>query len=329
MRDQVKERVREVVTNYPVDMMYFDGPYEGMQQRMRFCHCQYCKAAYRKARDKDIPLQNDTMTLEDEIEYAQWLAEDVVGGFMHEICEMVRQVRDVPIVYNDTGLIGGDWRARVFPNVDGFMFEAADTPEQKLFNMRIGQSTGKVIWTYVSTHTEYNAEHLQDKSMRGWYSYPIAGERLLLDASVATAAGVGYCYWGLNRLFYEPQDALDNEYVRNIRTVFDFVQKNESLLRATSRTPQAGILTGTQTIQWYRNPLFVRQAYRNYYYGAYQLLKDIGYDAEPFLDYETTAERLAKYKLVYVPNAACLSEAQCSALSPSTWRAAACCWRPT
>src|SRR5208282_5609554 len=46
LRDQIKERVREVVTNYPVDMMYFDGPYEGMQQRMRFCHCRYCKAAY-------------------------------------------------------------------------------------------------------------------------------------------------------------------------------------------------------------------------------------------------------------------------------------------
>ena len=238
-----------------------------------------------------------------------WLA------FMHEICDMVRQVRDVPIVYNDTGLLSRTGGRALSAYVDGFMFEAADTPEQKLFNLRLGQSTGKVIWTYISSHTEYNSEHLKDKSVRGWYSAPVEGERLQLDAAVATAAGVGYCYWGLNRLFYEPQDILDVPSIRGLKAVFDFAQKNGTLLRSVSPQPQAGILTGTQTIQWYQSPLFVPQAYRNYYYGAWQLLKDLGYDAEPFLDYEMTAERLARYKLVYVPNAACLSEAQCSRLA--------------
>ena len=315
LRAQIRERVREVVTNYPVDVMYFDGPYEGMDQAMHFCHCKYCQAAYQKARGKDIPLQNGATTLEDQIEYQQWLTEEVVLGFMHEICDMVRQVREVPIVYNDTGLLSRDWRARAFRYVDGFMFEAADTPEQKLFNLRIGQSTGKVIWTYISSHTEYNSEHLKDKSVRGWYSSPVEGNRLQLDAAVATAVGAGYCYWGLNRLFYLPQDILDDPSIRGLKAVFDFVQENGTLLRSVSPVPQAGILTGTQTIQWYQSSFLIPQAYRNYYYGAWQLLKDMGYDAAPFLDYEMTAERLEKYKLVYVPNAPCLSEAQCSRLA--------------
>jgi hypothetical protein len=315
LRAEIRERVREVVTNYPVDVMYFDGPYEGMDQEMRFCHSKYCQAAYQKARGKSIPLENGTATLEDLIEYRQWMAEDVVVAFMHEIADMVRQIRDLPVVFNDTGLLGKGWRARAFRYVDGFMFEAADTPEQKLFNLRLGQSTGKVIWTYISSHTEYNSEHLKDRSVRGWYSSPVEGERLELDAAVATAAGAGYCYWGLNRLFYQPQDILDEPSVRSLKAVFDFAQENDKLLRAVSPVPQAGILTGTQTIQWCQSNFFVPQAYRNYYYGAWQLLKDLGYDAEPFLDYETTAERLAKYKLVYVPNAACLSEAQCSSLT--------------
>jgi hypothetical protein len=55
-------------------------------------------------------------------------------------------------------------------------------------------------------------------------------------------------------------------------------------------------------------PLMSR-AYENYYRGAWQVLKDIGYDAEPFLDYLATPEQLARYRLVYVPNAACMSEA--------------------
>jgi hypothetical protein len=315
LREQIRERVREVVTNYPVDMMYFDGPYQGMDQRMRFCYCKYCEAAYQKARGRSIPLQNPATIPDRLIDYQQWLEEDVVLAFMHGICDMVRQIRDVPIVYNDTGLLGGDWRAHAFRYVDGFMFEAADTPEQKLFNLRLGQSTGKVIWTYISSHTEYNSEHLKDKSVRGWYSAPVEGERLKLDAAVATAAGAGYCYWGLNRLYYEAGDILNVPSIRSLKAVFDFAQENGRLLRSVSPKAQAGILAGTQTIRWYRSKVFVPQAYRNYYYGAWQLLKDNGYDAEPFLDYEMSGERLAKYKLVYVPNAPCLSEAQCSMLT--------------
>jgi hypothetical protein len=314
LRDQIRERVREVVTNYPVDVMYFDGPYEGMDQEWRICHSKYCEAAYQKARGKGIP-QEGSATPEDLIEYRQWMAEDVVVAFMHEIADMVRQIRDVPVVYNDTGLLSRGWRNRAYRYVDGFMFEAADTPEQKLFNLRLGQSTGKVIWTYISSHTEYNREHLRDKSVRGWYTSPLAGARLELDAAVATAAGAGYCYWGLNRLFYQPQDILDDPGVRGLKAVFDFAQSNGELLRSASPMPQIGILTGAQTIKWYENSYFVPQAYKNYYYGVWQLLKDMGYDAEPFLDYEMTVERLAKYKLVYVPNAACLSEAQGSSLA--------------
>jgi hypothetical protein len=40
LREEVRARVREVVTNYPVDLMYFDGPYQGMDQRLHYCHCQ-------------------------------------------------------------------------------------------------------------------------------------------------------------------------------------------------------------------------------------------------------------------------------------------------
>jgi hypothetical protein len=369
--------VREVVANYPVDLMYFDGPYQGMEQRSRYCHCQYCKAAYKKAKGKDIPAQSfrgfggfgggmpggggpaagggaatgagapggaaaggtagargaaagggaaggggaaplggyaglaaASSSLEDRIEYEQWLAEDVVLGFMHEICDMVRQIRNVPIVYNDTGLLGSDWRARAFRYTDGFMFEAADSPEEKLFNLRLGQSTGKVIWTYISSHTEYNGEHLRDKSVHGWYSAPVEGDRLALDAAVATAAGAGYCYWGLNRLFYMPQDPLENRSLRGLKEVFDFAQANEQLLQSVSPKPQVGILIGTQATQWYQGGAFFLQTYRNYCYGAGQLLKDIGYDGQAFLDYEMTPEKLANYKLVFVPNAPCLSDAQ-------------------
>ncbi len=314
LRDQTLQAVREVVTNYPVDLMYFDGPYQGMDQRLHYCHCQYCKAAYQKARGKGIPLQDASTTWDDDFEYQQWLTQDVIEAFMQQVCATVRNVRDVPVVYNDTGLLSGDWRSRAYRYVDGFMFEAADTPEEKLFNLRIGQSTGKVIWTYISSHTEYDRQHLKDKTVRGWYSTPVAGERLMLDAAVAAAAGAGYCYWGLNRLFYEPKEVLDGPTIGGLKKVMDFAAQHEALLQSVTHQPQVGVLTGAQTQQWYKGEKFVRENYRNYYYGAFQLLKDLNFDAEPFLDFEMTPERLAKYPLIYAPNAVCLSDAQCSML---------------
>lgn len=316
VREQTKECVREVVTNYPVDLMYYDGAYEGMNHEPDFCHCKYCKEAYWKARGKDIPKQDGSDKLEDLVAYRQWMEQDVVVAFMQEICTMVREVRNVPQTYNNGEMMRNGWTAKAWliPEITTFMFEAAQSPEQKLFNLRAGQSTGKNIWTYVSSHTVYNREHIKDEELGGWFSYPIDGEQLQLDAAVATAAGAGYCYWGLNRLFYEP-DALSRPSIRGLKAVFDFRRQHEALFDSVRPEPKVGILLCTQAIGWYHDDKFVPDSFSNYYYGAFQVLKDMGYDSEPFLDYRMTAESLKKYKLVFVPNAPCLSDPQCAALA--------------
>jgi hypothetical protein len=316
VRDQIRERVREVITNYPVDMMYYDGAYQGMDHEPDFCHCKYCKEAYKKARGKDIPLQNASTLLDELIEYRHWMENDVVIAFMQQICTMVREVRNVPQTYNNGEMLHNGWTAKAYliPELSTFMFEAAQTPEQKLFNIRAGQSTGKCLWTYVGSHTVYNREHIRNQLLGGWFSHPIEGEQLQLDAAMATAAGAGYCYWGLNRVFYEPE-ALDRPAIRGLKAIFDFARSNESLFRSLRPAPLVGILLSTQTIGWYQDDKFVADTYDNYYYGAFQVLKDMGYDSEPFLDYRMTAESLAKYKLVYVPNAPCLSDVQCALLA--------------
>lgn len=316
VREQTRECVREVVTNYPIDLMYYDGAYQGMDHEGDFCHCKYCKEAYWKARGKDIPKQDHTDKLDDLIEYRQWMEHDVVVAFMQEICTMVSGIRDVPQTYNNGEMMENGWTAKAWmiPEITTFMFEASDTPERKLFNLRAGQSTGKDIWTYVGSHTVYNRDHIKNQEVGGWFSYPIDGEQLQLDAAVATAAGAGYCYWGLNRLFYE-DGAVDRQSIRGLKEVFDFRRAHEALFESVRPEPKVGILLCTQAIGWYHDSKFVPDAYGNYYYGAFQVLKDMGYDAEPFLDYRMTAEWLRKYKVVMVPNAPCLSDTQCATLA--------------
>ena len=48
--------------DYPFDVMYFDGPYQGMQNAKSYCHCTYCEAAYRKKFGKPVPNQDEKMS---------------------------------------------------------------------------------------------------------------------------------------------------------------------------------------------------------------------------------------------------------------------------
>jgi len=45
---------------YDFDLIYFDGPYQGMDHRSEFCHCSWCKAAYAKASGGEIPSEYGT-----------------------------------------------------------------------------------------------------------------------------------------------------------------------------------------------------------------------------------------------------------------------------
>jgi hypothetical protein len=315
VRDVIKEMVRETLVNYSFDVLYFDGPYMGMQNARNFCHCPYCQAAYQEARGRKVPLQDRSLDREAEIEYTEWMARDVVIAFLREIREMIRATRDVPVLYNDTSLLSRrEWRNRAIPVVDGFMFEAAESPEEKLFNLELGHSTGKVIWTYVGTHTQYNREHMKNERVRGWFSYPVESEELLIDGATAAAAGTGLKYWGLSRFFYMPKPPGEYESGRYVREVFDFARKHDALLRSVKSQPVAGIMVSPQTIDWYEGGKFVGKAYENAPRGAWQLFKDLSYDSRPFLDYLATPEQLRRLPLLYLPNAACLSEKQCDML---------------
>lgn len=316
VRHVIKAMVHEILTEYPTDVLFFDGPYQGMAHADSYCHCKYCEAAYQKKFGRPVPDQEGPISLDEEIRYSNWLAHDVVVGYLQEIRDLIRATRDVPVLFNNTSLLSKrQWRNHGIPLVDGFMFEAAETPEDKLFNLQLGQSTGKVIWTYVGTHTQYNREHLKNERVRGWFTYPVESEELLIDGATAVAAGAGLIYWGLARFFYQAKGPQSFVSGREVKTVFDFQKENDALLRSVRSRPQVGILVSTQTIDWYAAEYFAGAAYENCFHGAYKLLKANSYEAEPFLDWQMSPASLARYPMVYVPNAPCLSDAQCAMLA--------------
>ncbi|HZL56257.1 MAG TPA: hypothetical protein VFC21_04215 [Bryobacteraceae bacterium] len=121
-----------------------------------------------------------------------------------------------------------------------------------------------MTWTYVGTHTQYNREHLKDDRVRGWFSYPVESQELLLDGATAVAAGVESST-GVSRVSFIYLSA-----------------------RRLSRLRERALREGDQA------------------------LKAIGYESEPFLDWQMSPEMLARYQLIYASNAVCLSDSQIS-----------------
>ena len=314
IRDMVRKLVAEVLS-YDFDVLYFDGPYQGMDNSSEFCHCAHCQSAFGKRFGKPVPDQR-TCSRQERVQYLAWLHDEVLFGFFRELRDMIKSTRDVPVVFNNSPMLSRDeqWRTHGLSIVDGFMYEASTTPEDKLFNLQLGKSTGKATWTYLGHHTEYSQEHMKDDSVRGWYSYPVEGQELLLDGAVATAAGVGCVYWGLQRFFYQPEEPQAYPSGRYMREIFSFQREHHEVLRFLSSRPQVGILVGSLTIGSYAGSHFVPDAYPNYYHGAFNLLKSLSIESEPFLDFSMTERQLARYTMVFVPNAACLSDEQCAML---------------
>jgi len=315
LRKVCKAMVREVAEKYSPDVIYFDGPYQGMGHLGSYCRCHYCEAAYRAKFGLEVP-DGETGTHEEIVRYVTWMRNDVIGACVEEMREVIRTVRDVPVLFNNTSLLSRkDWRARSIPRVDGFMFEAAESPEGKLFNIQLGQSTGKVIWTYLGGYNLYSGRHIKSNNVQGWFSYPLEGQELLMDGAAAVVGGAGTIYWGLARFYYEPGGPLAAESGRHVREVFDFQRRNDALLRSLRGRPQAGLLIGRQTIDWYEGDHFVLKGFQSYYHGAYNVLKANSLDSEPFLDWNMSPERLARFPVLIAPNVVCLSDAQCAMLA--------------
>src|ERR1035437_10143257 len=121
IRDVATALTAEVLS-YDFDILYFDGPYQGMDHGWDFCNCTHCQSAHAKRFGKPIPDQR-TCSLDERIQYIQWMRDEVFLGFFREVREMIRNTRDVPVLFNDTALLSkSEWRSHLFPVADGFMF---------------------------------------------------------------------------------------------------------------------------------------------------------------------------------------------------------------
>ena len=89
----------------------------------------------------------------------------------------------------------------------------------------------------------------------------------------------------------------------------DFIIRNEEMLKTARNQKFIGLWVSASTRDWwYKNDDYKNSKYRNFYYGAFNVLKDLYHQVEPFYMSEESRVDISPYRLVFLPNVACMSD---------------------
>ena len=306
-REAIRSIVREIVENYDIDGVYFDGPYQPTPRWLNGpCYCSYCKESF----GNEIPdfTRGEDWSRPEVFEYYKWVLEEVMLGTFKDLIGIVKKYKDIPVLFNN-GLwlnprVAMWWGSRIYEVADGFLFEASETPLYKMLMILLGRSTGKYIWSYVGSYTVGVPKHLRSEYGYAckWLSTPVNSEELMADCYTVIASGGSPIFWSANRFYYTVES--DMEY---LRAPFKFLKKYYEELKEMRPVKFIGLLISGKTADWYlkrssENP------YRYYYQGGFEVLKEAGYQVTPIYDSKLSLEEVKDYSILFLPNVACMSE---------------------
>lgn len=306
-REAIKKIVTEIVTGYDVDGIYFDGPYQDQTSSGDFCYCPYCREAYLKRTGKGIPPAPEKRDWDDPdtVEYLDWVVNDVKRSLMRELNEIIKQ-KDIPHLFNNCGWLSNKyWGGDRYRDIDGFMFEGVHTAQEKLLHVMLGRSTGKYIWSYTSSYQAAQHEHLvmDIEGAADYAGIPVYGDELKNEGFTVAAGNAAPIYYSINRIYYQ-QDTLES-----VNDVFGFVGKNSDLLRKVRNNKFIGMcVSGSTRDWWFKNDDTRNKKYRCFVYGGFNVMKDLYHQVEPFYLSAESKGELDRYKIVFLPNTACMSD---------------------
>lgn len=311
----------EVITDilaYDVDGIFFDGPltYLGAGG----CYCATCKTLFRRRYDRDMPSIDRTQGEDWRLLHDFALVS--LREFYHDAYRLIKGLRPEAAVYLNAGNVGepGWLRGRanrgLMPYQDLLISEGGFhygriAPHQfktgassRLYETQAG---GKPCANAVAPAFGMYRPHLLSRS-----------ELQITISEASFGAGV-YCgFFSESRL---------SPNLTAVEETYGFLEAHEELYRATRSAANVALLYSSQTIDHYagvdipycdisgmrgEDAAAIGNFSRSFY-GFYEMLQRLRI---PFdvLDEPALAGDLSRYRAIVLPNCACLSDADCTAL---------------
>ena len=300
--DYLIELCAELVADYGVDGFSFDGNYHPT-----LCHCPACQEAFRKDTGADLPAAAN-LELVAYRRYLVWRGErleDHYRRLQHRIKEANPNAVLISWTVN-AGRYGHFLHSpRAMPSRMNLLF---DLPMQEWWHdeTNLGASVapafGAAYLRCVSGDRPCASEpYLMSRgNPYGTDSFP-AHERLTRTLLNVTHGGIAAesLGWPGHR--------------ESARASLEAVARREPWITRTRRLPWAAMLVSEQTRQFYawRD---IADRFLPHVFGTFRAALEEHMPLVPVNDWDITAEKLAPYSVLVLPNAAALSEAQVAAV---------------
>ncbi|MFO0803005.1 MAG: alpha-amylase family protein [Gemmataceae bacterium] len=295
----------EILTKFPdVDAFSFDGLHYG-----GVCYCEHCRKNFRKDTGKEIPKAdlNDA-----EFRRYQHWADRRMENLVQRMQERLKGIKpDVALVTWSTN--AGRWGhfLSLPRNMPARMNLLLDAPDQEFWmdesnrgNTIVPAFTNAYMWAITDHRVGFSEPYLMSHgNPYGNDSFPPHEiERRMMLALT----------WGASPSIAVAQPPrLQQELYR----CMDEVQKRKPWLTHKEPERWAAILMSDNTRTFYgREAGKVEERYMSSVLGAFRACVEEHLPVNLINDWNLNAEDLAKYKVLILPNAACLDERQVKAI---------------
>jgi|GEM_PF-423308 len=294
----------EILTKYDVDAFSFDGLHYG-----GVCYCQHCRKDYRTETGRDIPAVN----LNDPAfrRYQHW-ADRRMEHLLQRLQTKLKGIKPEVALVTWTTNAGRFGHLRDIPrNMSARMNLLLDAPDQEFWMDETNRGASIVpafanayIWSVTNHRVAFSEPYLMSHgNPYGRDSFPSheIQRRMLLSATYGVSPSIAIAL---------PQPQKDGVY-----EAIAEVQKRKGWLLDKSPEPWAGLVMSDNTRVFYgRDPGKVEERYVGHVLGMFRATVEEHLPTTILSDWNLCPEDLAKYKVILLPNTACLDERQVKAV---------------
>jgi len=293
----------EVVRDYPVIGMYFDGP---NLKEENYCCCSHCQRVSRELFNQEMSMHAR------DVETSSWREMQLavqghgVANIMRAVREAIKAERDVPVLMNVSNPMDYMEHYPAMRHADGALMAEHHRGSRgsalvgALMKVKTGRAFGKAAWCYCppGPHESEDLVTYENVETR------LFGRLWLMHGGTPIIET-------LKAYLYDPAN------LPAVRELFDHEDRYGPLYWDCEPVPFAGILKSRQTDAWRSATTpSVRLGHwtNGNFEGAFQLLSETRQQFGVLLDEHLETATLAKYKVVVLANNACLSAAQAEAV---------------
>ena len=272
--DFIIPQVREIVRNYDIDGIFFDGT------TLRMCYCDYCKKGFRRDTGFEIPLSKNE---------PQWL--DYIKWVNKETTRLHKNLMDAVHDEKPEVLVSFNWAytqsmPEIVPDDIGFLM-CDIYPDDQLF-------TGNYLGKYWATLGK-SFDIMNSAFLYWWGDWGIKPAVAMQQECATIMANGGKTWLGY---MMPAQFGVEPAVMQEMGKTMKFVKEREEFCRNSVNVPYIAVLHSTHQL-YTKEP--TQQLDEKPFYSIHNMLLKGGFHYN-FLNEKTLLENLSDYKLVILPD---------------------------